>query len=79
MQAAEAAAAALHKAGRKPSPTAVTPAAAAAAEAEAALPDPWELLYAAALGWGREAAVDELLGNQPRACCLYGRAGAALR
>lgn len=79
MAAAEAAAAALDKAGREPSPTAVTPAAAAAAAAEAALPDPWELLYAAALGWGREAAVDELLGSQARSCRLYARAGTALR
>ena len=79
MAAAEAAAAALDKAGREPSPTAITPAAAAAAAAEAALPDPWELLYAAALGWGREAAVDELLGNQGRSCRLYARAGTALR
>ncbi|KAL4427734.1 hypothetical protein ABPG75_001832 [Micractinium tetrahymenae] len=78
MAAAEAAAAALDKAGREPSPTSVTPAAAAVAEAEAALPDPWELLYAAALGWGREAAVDELLGNQLRSAALYERAGAAL-
>lgn len=79
MVAAEAAAAALDKAGREPSPTAITPAAAAAAAAEAALPDPWELLYAAALGWGREAAVDELLGNQARSCRLYARTGTALR
>lgn len=78
MAAAESAADALDKAGREPSPTAVTPAAAAAAEAEAALPDPWELLYSAALGWGREAAVDELLGNQPRSARLYARAGTAL-
>lgn len=76
--AAEAAAAALDKAGREPSPTAVTPAAAAAAEAEGALPDPWDLLYSAALGWGREAAVDELLGNQGRSASLYRRAGVAL-
>lgn len=78
MAAAEAAAAALAKAGREPSPTTVTPAAAAAAEAEAALPDPWELLYSAALGWGREAAVDELLGSQRRSAALYERAGVAL-
>lgn len=79
MAAAEAAAEALGKAGREPSPTTVTPAAAAAAaEAEGALPDPWDLLYASALAWGREAAVDELLGNQERSALLYARAGAAL-
>ena len=79
MEAVEEAAAALDKAGQEPSPTAVTPAAAAVAAAEAALPDPWELLYGAALAWGREAAVDELLGNQARSCRLYARAGTALR
>ncbi|KAI3429516.1 hypothetical protein D9Q98_005605 [Chlorella vulgaris] len=78
MAAAEAAASLLDKAGQEPSPTAVTPAAAALAEAEAALPDPWELLFAAALSWGREAAVDELLGNQARSCQLYARSGAVL-
>ncbi|PRW60240.1 Serine threonine- kinase ATG1 [Chlorella sorokiniana] len=78
MEAVEEAAAALDKAGQEPSPTAVTPAAAAVAAAEASLPDPWELLYAAALAWGREAAVDELLGNQARSCRLYARAGTAL-
>jgi hypothetical protein len=78
MAAAEAAASLLDKAGQEPSPTAVTPAAAALAEAEAALPDPWELLFATALSWGREAAVDELLGNQPRSCQLYARSGAVL-
>ncbi|KAI7842712.1 hypothetical protein COHA_003643 [Chlorella ohadii] len=78
MEAVEEAAAALDKAGQEPSPTAVTPAAAAVAAAEAALPDPWELLYGAALAWGREAAVDELLGNQARSCRLYARAGTAL-
>lgn len=78
MEAVEEAAAALDKAGQEPSPTTVTPAAAAVAAAEASLPDPWELLYAAALTWGREAAVDELLGNQARSCRLYARAGTAL-
>lgn len=79
MDTVEEAAAALDKAGQEPSPTAVTPAAAAVAAAEASLPDPWELLYAVALAWGREAAVDELLGNQARSCRLYARAGTALR
>ncbi|PSC74948.1 Kinase superfamily isoform 4 isoform A [Micractinium conductrix] len=80
MAAAELAAAALQKAGREPSPTAVTPAAAAAAaaDAEAALPDPWELAFGMALAWGREAAVDELLGNSARSCRLYERAGTLL-
>lgn len=41
-----------------------------------ALPDPWELCYQLALSLGKEAAVDELLGNQERSLQLYAQASA---
>lgn len=39
------------------------------------LPDPWELCYHLSLGLAKEAAVDELLGNQERSLQLYSQVG----
>lgn len=43
--------------------------------AAATLPDPWELCYSCSLALAKEAAVDELLGNQERSLQLYAKVG----
>ncbi|KAK2080237.1 hypothetical protein QBZ16_000090 [Prototheca wickerhamii] len=65
-------------------PRAPSPSASRARPAPRSCPDPWEALYAAALGWARDAAVQELVvgapgGGQEASQDLYARAVTALR